>query len=403
MNKILIFGAGRIGRSFIGQLFSLGGYKVIFVDINAALVHALKERKSYPVIIRSDKRDDTMIIRNINALHLSDKRRILKEVESVSLIATAVGQANLPDIIPILARGIRKKMDRQEHPYTDIIIAENLRNAASYFQDKLSSFFTPQEIKANIGLIETSIGKMVPLMTQSDLEKDITQVFAEPYNTLILDGKGFLNPMPDIKGLAPKDNMKAWVDRKSFIHNLGHAAAVYFGFLKHPECTLLSELLTDPEIIDFARSTMIQSGNILRSMHPGEFSEEDILVHIEDLLERFLNRKLGDTVFRVGMDLYRKLGKEDRLAGVIHQALKRNMPYDKILYALICGMYFRGSDEKGLLFNGDRHLSETLQAVGYQSILENLCGFDPTNHKEIFILSENYHIEILTRFDIKNE
>ena len=32
--KILIFGAGKIGRSFIGQLFSRAGYELVFIDAN---------------------------------------------------------------------------------------------------------------------------------------------------------------------------------------------------------------------------------------------------------------------------------------------------------------------------------------------------------------------------------
>ena len=75
-----------------------------------------------------------------------------------------------------------------------------------------------------MGLVETSIGKMVPIMKTEDLEEDPLLVYAEPYNTLILDRKGFLGDIPHIEEFALKDNIKAWVDRKAFIHNLGHAA-----------------------------------------------------------------------------------------------------------------------------------------------------------------------------------
>ena len=51
-----------------------------------------------------------------------------------------------------------------------------------------------------VGLIETSIGKMVPIIPLAELDKDPLVVFAEPYNTLILDGKGFKSPIPDING-----------------------------------------------------------------------------------------------------------------------------------------------------------------------------------------------------------
>ncbi len=137
-------------------------------------------------------------------------------------------------------------------------------------------------------------------MTKEDLRQDPLQIFAEPYNTLILDKKGFLNPVPDIPWLAPKENMKAWVDRKSFIHNLGHAVAAYTGFLKHPGKTYLYEILDDPEIFSVTRDTMLQSAAILMRIYPGEFTMQDLTDHIDDLLSRFRSIALKDTVFRVG-------------------------------------------------------------------------------------------------------
>jgi mannitol-1-phosphate 5-dehydrogenase len=231
------------------------------------------------------------------------------------------------------------------------------------------------------------------------MEKDITQVFAEPYNTLILDKKGFKNELPDIRGLAPKENMAAWVDRKSFIHNLGHATAAYSGFLKYPEQVYMYEVLADEEIRLYTRNTMLQSGNILQELYPGEFSDSDISEHIDDLIFRFRNRSLGDTVFRVGLDLYRKLGREDRLAGVIHQALDLDMPYSNILKALVYGMHFRARDEKGELYPRDQRFSELFAESDIYHILENICGFDPVIHSDVFTLSKNYNIEVLSRLN----
>ena len=112
-------------------------------------------------------------------------------------------------------------------------------SAADFVREQLiknlpSSF----PVESMVGLIETSIGKMVPIMPLAELEKDPLVVFAEPYNTLILDGKGFKSPIPEIKGLAPKSNIKAWVDRKAFIHNLGHATAAYYGYSQASRCCI---------------------------------------------------------------------------------------------------------------------------------------------------------------------
>ena len=75
--------------------------------------------------------------------------------------------------------------------------------------------------------------------------------------------KDFKSPIPDVKGLAPKNNIKAWVDRKAFIHNLGHATAAYYGFLLHPEAVYMYEILDDPDVFKFTREVMLQSAEIL--------------------------------------------------------------------------------------------------------------------------------------------
>ena len=399
MKKILLFGAGKIGRSFIGQLFSQGGYEVVFVDINRDLIDALNDNRSYPVVIKSDKGDEIQQINNVKGIYLSDPEKIYSELKDASYIATAVGNQNLNGIIPVIAEGIKRRLKVEIYVPVDIIIAENLRNASAYFEEQLQKYLPQEYINKYIGLVETSIGKMVPIMTRADLEKDITQVFAEPYNSLILDKKGFKNDLPVIPGLAPKENMKAWVDRKSFIHNLGHATAAYFGFLKHPERVYLHEVLADEEVKKFTRNTMMQSGKILQKLYPGEFTNTDIIEHIDDLISRFQNKSLGDTVFRVGMDLNRKLSKEDRLSGAIHQALNLKMPFSNILKALVYGMYFRATDENGQLYAGDARFAEIFKQSGVQYILENISGFDPLIHPDVFTLSKNYNIEVLSRLN----
>jgi mannitol-1-phosphate 5-dehydrogenase len=99
-----------------------------------------------------------------------------------------------------------------------------------------------------VGLIETSIGKMVPIMPKEVQERDILRLYAEPYNKLILDKKAFKSPIPPVLGLAPKDSIKAWVDRKSYIHNFGHVAAAYAGFLFNSSQQYSFEVLANPNI-----------------------------------------------------------------------------------------------------------------------------------------------------------
>jgi len=221
-------------------------------------------------------------------------------------------------------------------------------------------------------------------MLKKDMDEDILQVFAEPYNTLILDKQAFKNPIPEIEGLAPKENMKAWVDRKLFIHNLGHATAVYLGYLAHPDDIFLYEVLADSQLKAIVRKTMLQAADILLAKYPDEFTIDSLTEHIDDLLRRFQNKALGDTLFRVGCDLQRKLSAEDRLAGAIHLALELKLPYDLILKALVCGCHFRATDEAGNRLPSDLEF-DSIYAKGIKEVLTSVCGFDEVADHEVIL------------------
>ncbi len=261
--KLVLFGAGKIGRSFIGQLFSLGGYEVVFIDVFQTVIDELNLRGKYNVVIKGDK-ESVINIKNVRGVYSGDVVKVIEEIATARIVAVSVGLKGLKAVIPLIGKGLIKRYEILGAAPLDIIIAENLRNAAEFMSDALrDNLPLGFPLDDRVGLIETSIGKMVPIMLKKDMEADILQVFAEHYNTLILDKLAFKNPIPEIEGLAPKENMKAWVDRKLFIHNLGHATTAYLGYLAHPTATFLYEVLSDSQLKDKVRQTMLQAADIL--------------------------------------------------------------------------------------------------------------------------------------------
>jgi mannitol-1-phosphate 5-dehydrogenase len=392
--KIVIFGAGKIGRSFIGQLFGCSGYKIVFIDTDPVIVDGLNTRGSYQVIIKGEKEEEIKVS-NVQAISAFERQKVIKAVSTAGILAVSVGKSALEKVIPVIAAGLELRYNQNSDCPLDIIIAENMRDAGDFFREHLAGIL-PKDypLEKLVGLIETSIGKMVPIMTRDDLDKDPLMVYAEPYNTLILDRRGFKSPIPDVKGLAPKDNIKAWVDRKAFIHNLGHATAAYFGFSKHTEAIYIFEVLDDAEVYYFTRNVMLQSAEILQAAYPEDFRMNDLEDHIDDLLLRFRNRALQDTIYRVGHDLIRKLGSDDRFMGAVHLAAQIGMPYDKILKAMLYGFYFKAKDEEGNIFMSDLVFMESLAKDFKMTLIKNL-RFDPE--------ADNLIIEELRRLYMLNQ
>jgi mannitol-1-phosphate 5-dehydrogenase len=375
-NKIVIFGAGKIGRSFIGQLFSRSGFEVVFVDINKKLTEELNDKRQYKVVIKSAAGQEVLKIINVRGICLTDVEQVIFELSGSDIAALSVGQQGLPYALPIIAKALIMRREKFGDWPLDFIIAENMRNSDQYLSCELAKYLPhdyPQDLL--VGLVETSIGKMVPIMSLKDLEEDPLQVFAEPYDTLIVAKSGFRNPVPEIINLSAKENIKAWVDRKLFIHNLGHATAAYLGYRKLSQANYIYEVLDDPEIMETTRKTMLQSANILMAMYPEEFTIFQLTDHIDDLLQRFSNKALGDTIFRVGCDLYRKLSPEDRLVAPIKAAIKLNMPYDLIYNSLLAAISFRATNDQGEYLASDiKFFSESL--LGTNHILRNICRLE---------------------------
>ncbi len=372
--KIIIFGAGKIGRSFIGQLFGCGGYQVVFADVNQMVVDALNHQGCYRVIIKGEA-DEEIIVRNVKAISALNTSITREAVATAGTLAVSVGKNALEKVIPVIAAGLEIRYDICPDNPLDIIIAENMREAGISMKEQLvKNLPSVYPFDKLVGLVETSIGKMVPIMTAQELEKDPLIVFAEPYNTLILDKKGFRSPIPDIRGLAPKENIKAWVDRKAFIHNLGHATAAYYGHYHHPEAIYMYEILDDRDVLQFTKNVMSQAADILIAEYPSDFNNHDLEDHIDDLIFRFRNKGLRDTIFRVGQDLRRKLAADDRFIGAIHLAMKHALPHDLILKAMSYGLNFRAIDETGNFFHSDVTFLESL-----------LKDFEQTLIKELFL------------------
>lgn len=387
-HQIVIFGAGKIGRSFIGQLFGCSGYEVVFIDVDPMIVAGLNEKGSYRVVIKGDT-DEEIIVPNVSAISALDNEKVIEAVSKAGILAVSVGKNVLEKIVPIIAAALEKRYANEQHPALDIILAENMRSAADFVRCILvQNLPTSFPIDEMVGLIETSIGKMVPIIPLAELEKDRLVVFAEAYNSLILDEKAFKNPIPSVKGLAPKSNIKAWVDRKAFIHNLGHATAAYYGFAKHPQAVYIYEVLNDPEVLNFTRSVMLQSAEILLTAYPKDFMKEALEAHIDDLLYRFRNKALKDTIFRVGMDLSRKLSYDDRFMGAIHLAMENNQPFYLILEAMSFGFSFNATNEIGDSFSSDIAFRESFTNE-IQQVFTKLLGYNKQTDKQVI----NWFIE----------
>jgi mannitol-1-phosphate 5-dehydrogenase len=311
----LMYGAGNIGRGFIGPLFAKAGYKVTFVDVAEKIVNALKEKGTYPVRILSDDETEEVWIENVCAINSANEREVTDCIAEADIMATAVGVRVLPFITPLIAHGLQKRFLSNAAPL-NIIVCENLIDADKYLEELVTKNLEACEakhLKDKVGFVKASIGRMIPVQTPEMKEENILRICSEKYGFLPVDKDAFIGKIPEIEGMVPLPNFDFYIQRKLFIHNMGHAVCAYLGLLLDDVC--ISDTASRPDVLFIAQNSMLESAAALEKKFNVQL--RDMIDHIRDLLCRFNNRALKDTCIRVGADIERKLGPKDRLIGAI--------------------------------------------------------------------------------------
>lgn len=321
--KAVMYGGGNIGRGFIGALLSQSGYEVTFIDVAEPVVKALSENHQYPVRYVSTDGHEDVIIENVTAVNGNDAEAASEAIASCDIMATAVGARILKFIVGNIVAGLRKRWARTDKPL-NIIICENLMDANKVLEGMLKDLLTDEEKKLfdeRVGLVEASIGRMVPVQTDEMKDGDPMRVCVERYGFLPTDKAAFKGEVPAIRNMVPFEPFDFYIKRKLYIHNMGHATCAYLGdVLGLP---YIYQSIDVPEVRILVQNAMTESAMALSKKYG--VALEEIMLHITDLLHRFTNAALKDTCQRVGGDPGRKLSPDDRLIGSSSLALQQGV------------------------------------------------------------------------------
>ena len=380
MKQAIIFGAGNIGRGFMGQLFSESGYRVTFADVDRSLLDALNARGSYTIRLVTNERTEAAQVGPVAALHSGDVEAVAEVVARAEIGATAVGAGILEHVAPVIARGLARRAEiGNRHPF-NLILCENLHGAAEIFRRLVLSQL-PESLRGfvleHVGFVDTVIARMVPPLTPELRAQDPSLILVEPYKELPVDRNAFVGPIPEIVGMIPYAPFAFFTERKLYIHNAGHATLGYLGFLKGYEFGY--EALADDEIYFQARGAMEESALALtRKFLPPQGA---LLANIDDLLHRFGNRALGDTILRLGRDPLRKLAPGDRLAGAAVNCLEQRVLPANLVTGLAAGLRFAHPADPVA-----QELQAKIRSEGFEKTLAGVTGIAPAERLGRMIL-----------------
>jgi mannitol-1-phosphate 5-dehydrogenase len=344
MKEAVIFGAGNIGRGFIGQLYSESGYRVTFVDVDQPLLDAINQRGQYTIRLVTNDKTEEVVVGPVRAINANDTERVAEAVSQAEIGATAVGANVLKFVVPNISKGISRRAQENTTAPLHLIICENLKGAAGIVRNMVKDLLpadTQAFMQAHIGFVDTVIARMVPPPTPEMRTSDPSLIVVEPYKELPVDRAAFLGEPPCIVGMTPYSPFSFFTERKLYIHNAGHAVLAYLGYLSGYEYGY--DALADEEIYFQVRGAMEESARTLvRKYHPPKGA---LPSNIDDLLRRFENKVLGDTILRLGRDPIRKLGRTDRLVGAALNALAEGVLPVNLVTGIAAALKFNHPDD----------------------------------------------------------
>ena len=345
MKKSLIFGAGNIGRGFVGKILIDSGYEVIFVDIDERLIRELNAHGEYLVKIVGDNPKES-IVRGVSGILSTDTERLLEIGCEVDLITTAVGPNILAKVAVSIAQIIEHRSSQGMEKSLNVIACENKVRASTFLKGKVEELLSPDALdfsRKNVGFADSAVDRIVPLKKSSS----ITDVHVEEFFEWVVD-KTQLKEGFEVQDCKLTDKLLAFVERKLFTLNTGHATIAYMGAARGYNSIFRS--LEDPEVLEFTKQVLKESGEILVKRHLFDPKEHE--AYIEKVLNRFLNPHLDDACERVGREPKRKLGANDRFIALLRfaQSLGQPIAKDSALvkatgYAIIFGEKIKGFDK----------------------------------------------------------
>ncbi|PMG11035.1 mannitol-1-phosphate 5-dehydrogenase [Vibrio breoganii] len=338
--KALHFGAGNIGRGFIGKLLADAGIAVTFADVNETVVNALIERNEYSVkVVGADCVVDT--VSNVTAVN-STSPEVVNCIAESDMVTTAVGPTVLNIISKTIAQGLELRFSQGNEAPLNIIACENMVRGTTQLKEAVYGHLSDEaQAKADqyVGFVDSAVDRIVPPAEEG--ETDPLAVTVETFSEWIVDQTQFKGEIPNIPGMECTDNLMAFVERKLFTLNTGHLITAYLGVLAGHET--IKDSIEDPAIRAEVQAAMEESGEVLIRRYG--FDPEAHAAYIQKILGRFANPFLRDEVDRVGRQPIRKLSPQDRLIKPLNGTLEYNLPNKHLLKGIAAAFHYKNDDD----------------------------------------------------------
>ena len=362
--KAVHFGAGNIGRGFVGLLLHQAGYEVVFADVADDLITQLAAADSYQVHeVGEDPAVST--VDNFRAINSSThEAQLIEEIATADILTTAVGPHILKFVAPAIAKGITARAAGQAP--LQVMACENAINATDILREAIVSSW--DEAAGSLSDVAVFANTAVDWIVPNQEPGQGLDVTVETFYEWVIDRTPFGGAAPVIPGATFVDELGPYIERKLFTVNTGHASAAYFGFEAGLE--KISDAMADQDVAADVRAVLDETKQLLVAKHG--FSHDEQEAYVQKILGRFTNPHLPDTVNRVGRAPLRKLSRHERFIGPAAELAERGIVPEALLGAIASALRFNDPADAEAV-----ELGQILASTEPAEATERITGLTP--------------------------
>ncbi|HFH9837779.1 TPA: mannitol-1-phosphate 5-dehydrogenase [Streptococcus suis] len=326
MKQAVHFGAGNIGRGFIGEILFENGFEIAFVDVNETIIDALNERHAYEIEIAEEGQRHIAVsgVRGIN--NRLNPEEVVAALATADLVTTAIGPNILPFIAGLVAQGIEARRESGNSQPLDVLACENMIGGSAFLYEEVKKHLSEEGLAyaaEYVGFPNAAVDRIVPAQSH----EDPLFVVVEPFNEWVVETRGMKNPDLKLDGVHYEADLEPFIERKLFSVNSGHATSAYTG--AHFGATTILEALQNPEVKSKVEAVLAEIRSLL--IAKWGFDEQALVDYHKVIISRFENPYIVDDVARVARTPIRKLGYDERFIRPIRELRERGLSYDNLL------------------------------------------------------------------------
>jgi len=377
--KAIHFGAGNIGRGFIGLLLHQSNYEVHFVDVNEKIIDEINQEGTYRVLLANDAKDEFTVsnIKGINSK--ANPQLAVEEIASADLVTTAIGPNILKFIAPLIADGLKARK-ANNGSFLNIIACENMIGGSTELKKFVFEHLNDEEktwAEEYIGFPDSAVDRIVPNQSNEKL----LDVLVEPFFEWVIDETKIKGEKPVIPDAHFVENLTAYIERKLFTVNTGHATTAYLGNRK--DYKTISETIEHKDVEEKVLQVLSETGKVLVEKY--KFDKEEHQKYIQKIIGRFANPHIVDDVKRVGRSPLRKLSRNDRLVApaMEYVELFKEKPAGLVEVMASALLFFSGEDQESV------ELKELILDKGVEQAFSEVSGL-PLDNQLVGAVSAAY-------------